>query len=160
MPEAGPRRPTGVIGSGPAIGPGGRLPRWTLARRYALALGLILLLGVAKMVIAPGTVNVVSMIQPDRVVTPGLIIGAAPTDTELQELAADLQVDGVVNLGAPSVAEQATATSLHQAYLYLAVARGPPRPGLSCVLRPASCAATPSGAPGFTCTTTWTAAGP
>jgi hypothetical protein len=106
---------------GPAIGLGGRLPRRALVRRYALALALILLLGVAKVLIAPGTVNVVSMISPDRVVLPGLMIGGAPTDTELQELAADLGVDGVVNLGAPSVAEQATATSLHQAYLYLAV---------------------------------------
>ncbi len=113
-----------ATGSGPAIGPGGRLPRRALVRRYALALALILLLGVSKVLIAPGTINVVSRIQPDRVVTPGLMIGAAPTDTELQELAADLQVDGVVNLGAPSVAEQATATSLHQAYLHLAVAQG------------------------------------
>ncbi len=139
MPEAGPsRRPIGAglarrpIGAGlarrpmeagPAIGPGGRLPRWALVRRYALALALILLLGVAKMLIAPGTINVVSMIQPDRVVTPGLMIGSAPTDTGLRELAADLQVDGVVNLGVPSIAEQATTASLHQAYLYLAVAQ-------------------------------------
>jgi hypothetical protein len=139
VPEAGPaRQPTGArpatgagpatgarpaTGAGPAIGPGGRLPRRALIRRYALALALILLLGVAKMLIAPGT-SVGSMIQPGRVVTPGLIIGAAPTDTELQELAADLQVDAVVNLGAPSVAERAAATSLHQAYLYLAVAQG------------------------------------
>ena len=122
MPEAGlARRPTGA---GPAIGRGGRLPRRILVRRYALALTLILLLGLAKMLIAPGVNNVVSMVQPDRVVTPGLIIGAAPTDTELQELAADLKVDGGVNLGPPSVAEQATATSLHQAYLYLAVPQG------------------------------------
>lgn len=110
--------------AGPAIGRGGRLPRRTLVRRYALALALILLLGLAKMLITPGVNNVVSMVQPDRVVTPGLIIGAAPTDTELQELAADLKVGGVVNLGPPSVAEQATATSLHQAYLYLAVPQG------------------------------------
>ena len=79
MPEAGlARRPTGA---GPAIGRGGRLPRRILVRRYALALTLILLLGLAKMLIAPGVNNVVSMVQPDRVVTPGLIIGAAPTDT-------------------------------------------------------------------------------
>jgi hypothetical protein len=130
VPEARlARRPAGAgptVGraAGPAIGPGGRLPRWTLVRRYALALALILLLGLAKMLIAPGVDNVVSMVPPDRVVTPGLMIGAAPTDTELQELAADLGVDGVINLGAPSVAEQATATSLHQAYLYLAVPQG------------------------------------
>ena len=105
----------------PAIGAGGRLPRRVLFRRYALALTLILLLGLAKILIAQKVINVVTLTPPERVVTSGLAIGAAPTDTDLRELAADLQVDGVVNLAAPSVAEQVTAASLHQAYLYLPV---------------------------------------
>jgi hypothetical protein len=107
----------------PAIGAGGRLPGRVLVRRSALAFALILLLGLAKILIADKVASV-AVTPPDRVVTSGLLIGTAPTDTDLQELAAGLQVDGVVNLAAPSVAEQVTAASLHQAYLYLAVPPG------------------------------------
>ena len=105
----------------PAIGAGGRLPGRVLVRRYVLALTLLLLLGLAKILIAQKVIGVVTVTPPDRVVTPGLLIGTAPTDTNLEELAAGLQVGGVVNLAVPSVAEQVTAASLHQAYLYLAV---------------------------------------
>ena len=108
----------------PAIGAGGRLPRWVLVRRYALALAVVLLLSLAKILIAQRAISVVSVTPPDRVMASGLLTGAAPTDTDLEELAADLGVDGVVNLAEPSVAEQVTAASLHQAYLYLAVAPG------------------------------------
>jgi hypothetical protein len=118
VPEVGPPPSVRV---NPAIGAGGRLPRWVLVRRYALALALILLLGLAKILIAQKVVSIVSVTPPDRVVTSGLLIGPAPGDTDLEEFAADLKVDGVVNLAAPSVAEQVTAASLHQAYLYLAV---------------------------------------
>ncbi len=107
----------------PAIGAGGRLPGRVLVRTYALALALILLLGLAKILIAHKVVNV-AVTPPDRVVTSGLLIGTTPTDIGLEELAAGLHVDGVVNLAAPSVAEQVTAASLHQAYLYLAVRPG------------------------------------
>ena len=60
--------------------------------------------------------------RPIVIVAPGLLMGGAPSDADLQDLAADFRVDGVVNLASPSVAEQATAASLHQAYLYLPVA--------------------------------------
>jgi len=106
----------------PAIGAGGRLPGRVLACRCALALALVLLLGLAKILIAQQAINAVTVPPPDRVVTPGLLIGTAPTDTDLEELAAEVR--GVVNLAAPSVAEQVTAASLHQAYLYLAVPPG------------------------------------
>ena len=52
------------------------------------------------------------------------MIGSAPADSDLAEFAAVLRVDGVVNLAAPSVAEQVTAASLHQVYLYLPVPPG------------------------------------
>jgi hypothetical protein len=113
-----------AAGVNPAIGAGGRLPGRVLVRRYAFALALILLLGLAKILIAQRASHVVRVTPPDRIVTSGLLIGAAPTDTDLEELAADLQVVVVVNVAAPSVAEQVTAASLHQAYLYLAVPPG------------------------------------
>lgn len=117
MPDAG----APPVRVNPAIGGGGRLRRRVLFRRYALALVLILLLGLAKILIAQKVISVVTLTPPNRVVASGLAIGAAPTDTNLEELAADLRVDGVVNLGSPSVAEQVAAVSLHQAYLYLPV---------------------------------------
>jgi hypothetical protein len=107
-----------------AIGPGGRLSRRILARRYAYALTLVLLLGLGKILIAQRVVSVETAAASDRVVASGLVIGAAPADSDLQELSADLRVDGVVNLGVPSVAEQVTASSLHQAYLYLPLPAG------------------------------------
>jgi hypothetical protein len=108
----------------PAIGAGGRLPRRILIRRYALALTLILALGLGKILIANKAISTVSLTLPDRVVTSGLIIGAAPADTDLEDFAADFSVDAVVNVGSPSVAEQVTTASLHQAYLYLAMPVG------------------------------------
>ena len=98
----------------PAIGAGGRLPRRILIRRYALALTLILALGLGKILIANKAISTVSLTLPDRVVTSGLIIGAAPADTDLEDFAADFSVDAVVNVGSPSVAEQVTTASLHQ----------------------------------------------
>lgn len=110
----------------PAIGGGGRLPRKSLLRRGAAALALILLLGLAKEVVAARETGLVSLnaIPGGRSVTGSLKIGSAPTDMDLQALAATYQVDGVVNLGAPNVAEEATADSLHQSYLPLPVAGG------------------------------------
>ena len=108
----------------PAIGAGSRLPGRVLVRRYAFALTLILLLGLGKILVAQRVINVAVLTPPDRAVASGLLIGTAPTDTYLEELAASVQVGGVVNLAAPSVAEQVTAASLHQAYLYLAVPPG------------------------------------
>jgi len=105
----------------PAIGPGGRPPRKVLVRRSAVALALILLLGLAKLVVSQGIIKVHSTSPPGRAVAAGLLIGGVPTDVDLQELAAGFRVDGVVNLSSPDVAEQVTAASLHQGYLYLAV---------------------------------------
>ena len=108
----------------PAIGAGGHLPRWVLVRRYGLALVVILLLGLAKFLIAQKVISIVSLTPPERVVASGLLTGPAPDDADLEEFAADLRVEGVVNLAGPNVAEQVTAASLHQAYLYLAVSPG------------------------------------
>jgi hypothetical protein len=108
----------------PAIGAGGRLPPGTLVRRYGFALVVILLLGLAKVLIAQKVINVVSLTPPERVVASGLLIGPSPDDSDLVEFAADLAVSGVVNMARPNVAEQVTAASLHQGYLYLAVSPG------------------------------------
>jgi hypothetical protein len=108
----------------PAIGAGGRLPRWILVRRYGFALVMILLLGLAKFLIVQKVISVVSLIPPQRVVASGLLIGPDPDDSDLEEFAADLDVGAVVNISGPNVAEQVTAASLHQAYLYLAVPPG------------------------------------
>jgi hypothetical protein len=108
----------------PAIGAGGRLPRGTLVRRYGLALVVILLLGLAKVLIAQKAINVFSLTPPERVVAPGLLIGPSPDDFDLVEFAADLGVSAVINMAGPNVAEQVTAASLHQRYLYLAVPPG------------------------------------
>jgi hypothetical protein len=105
----------------PAIGAGARLPRWTLVRRYGLALVLLLVLGLGKLLIAQKVISNVSLTPPERVVVSGLLIGPDPADSDLEDFAADLGVDAVVNLAGPDVAEQVTAASLHQAYLYLAV---------------------------------------
>ena len=51
-------------------------------------------------------------------------MGAAPGDGDLEQLADSGQFGGVVNLGAPSVAEQVAAASLHLAYLRLPVPLG------------------------------------
>ena len=107
-----------------AIGPGGRLTRQTLARRYAAALSVLLLLGVGKIVIQQKEISVNQVAGSDHVVAPGLVIGPTPTDTELQQLQLGLRVDGVINLAGPSVAESATVASLHQAYLYLPLTAG------------------------------------
>jgi len=48
----------------PAIGAGGRLPRWILVRRYGFALVMILLLGLAKFLIVQKVISVVSLIPP------------------------------------------------------------------------------------------------
>jgi hypothetical protein len=118
-----PEGPTSVTGPMPAIGPGGSLPRRVRRRRVAAAFVLLLLLGVAKLEI-PRAAEAYSAAGPGRLVVPGLVVGAAPSDVDLEELADSGQFGGVVNLGAPSVAEQVTAAALHLAYLHLPVPRG------------------------------------
>ncbi|MGD0063802.1 MAG: hypothetical protein ABSB76_10210 [Streptosporangiaceae bacterium] len=120
LPEVRPPRPSARVRT--AVGAGGRLSGWVLTRRYVLALVLVLLLGVAKILVAQRVVSVDTLVPPEHVVTSGLLIGGTPSDADLVELAADLKVDGVVNLVGPDVAEQVTAASLHQGYLYLPVA--------------------------------------
>jgi hypothetical protein len=101
------------------VGGGGRLPRQALIWRGAVALAIVLLLIMAKLGVSHGIIKVRTPIPPSRLVVAGLLVGAAPSDGDLQQLAADFRVDGVVNLSVPSVAEQAAATSLHQGYLSL-----------------------------------------
>jgi hypothetical protein len=106
----------------PALGSGGHLPRRVRTRRSLILVALILLLGTAKLAVGQGIIKVQSDGPSGLVVTQGLLIGTPPTDEDLIELAADYRVDGVVNLSTPSIAEQVTAASLHQAYLYLPLA--------------------------------------
>ncbi len=107
-----------------AIGPGGRVSRRILIRRYAVALTVLLLLGVGKIVIQQKEISLNEVAASDHVVATGLVIGPVPTDSDLQQLQLGLQVDGVINLAGPSVAESATVASLHQAYLYLPLTSG------------------------------------
>jgi hypothetical protein len=110
-------------GGSPVVGGGGRLPRPALIWRGAVALAIVLLLLVAKLGVSHGIIKVRTPVPPSRLVVAGLLVGASPSDGDLQQLAADFHVDGVVNLSAPSVAEQAAAASLHQGYLSLPVPR-------------------------------------
>jgi hypothetical protein len=107
-----------------AIGPGGRLSRRPLVRRYAVALTVLVLLGLGKVVIQQKEISVNEVAATDHVVASGLVMGPVPTDTDLQQLQLGLRVDGVINLAGPSVAESATVASLHQAYLYLPLTSG------------------------------------
>jgi hypothetical protein len=108
---------------GPVVGGGGRLPRRSLIRRGAVALALALLLIAGKLGVSHGVIKVRTLTPPSRAVAVGLLIGAVPSDNDLRQLASEFKVDGVVNLGASSVAEQVTAASLHLGYLNLPLAR-------------------------------------
>jgi hypothetical protein len=119
--SSGPRWPAGL---NPAIGAGIALPRRIRLRRGAVVLTLILLLGLAKVLISTGIIQVSSPRPAVQTVVPGLFIGGTPSDADLQNLADGYQVDAVVNLDAPNVAERATTASLHQAYLYLPLSAG------------------------------------
>ena len=118
-----PEGQTSITGPMPAIGPGGPLPRRVRRRRVAAAFVLLLLLGVAKLEI-PRAAEAHLAAGPGRLVVPGLVVGAAPSDVDLEELADTGQIGGVVNVGAPSVAERVTAAALHLSYLHLSVPRG------------------------------------
>ena len=117
MPEAG--RPWRLVGPSPAIGAWDPLPGHIRRRRGAVALTLMLVLGLARLLVSVGVIQVSSPRPAVQTVAPGLVIGGAPSDADLQDLASGFRVDAVVNLDAPSVAEQATAASLGQGYLYL-----------------------------------------
>lgn len=107
------------MSEGPVVGGGGRLPRRVLIWRGAAALTVVLLLVSAKLGVSHGVIKVRTLNPPSRVVAGGLLVGAAPSDGDLRQLASEFGVRGIVNLSAPSVAEQAAAASLHQSYLYL-----------------------------------------
>lgn len=108
----------------PAIGASGRLPANVVASRCAIAFGLILLLGLTKIVVTHLEVTPLTMGPPDYAIAAGLDIGPPPGDDALQEMATYFRVDAAVNLAMPSVEEQAAAASLHLAYLYLPLAPG------------------------------------
>jgi hypothetical protein len=107
------------VSEGPVVGGGGRLPRRVLLWRGGLALAVVVLLVIAKFGVSHGVIKVRTEVPPSRAVVAGLLLGPAPSDSDLRQLASGFGVDGVVNLSAPSVAEQATAASLHQGYLSL-----------------------------------------
>ena len=119
-----PEGPRSVTGPMPAVGAGGSLPRRSRRRRIGAALVLLLLLGLAKAEIPRVAAEAYFAAGVGRLVVPGLVVGAAPSDGDLEQLADSGQFGGVVNLGAPSVAEQVAATSLHLAYLRLPVPLG------------------------------------
>jgi hypothetical protein len=104
------------------VGGGGRLPRRTLLWRTAAAVVLAVALITAKLGVSHGVIKVRTLAPPSRVVTQGLVIGPAPSDADLRELATGFRVDAVVNLAAPSLTEQVTAATLHLAYLHLPLA--------------------------------------
>jgi hypothetical protein len=108
----------------PAIGPGGSLPGRVRRRRCAVAFALLLLLGLAKYEIPRSAAEAYLTAGPSRPVVPGLVIGAAPSDGDLQQLTESAQIGGVVDLGAPSVAGQVTAAALNLGYLRLPVPLG------------------------------------
>jgi hypothetical protein len=116
-------RPWRPARPGPAIGASGRLPRRVRLWRGAVALTLILLLVLAKLLVSQGVIKVSSTRPAVHAVGASLLIGGDPADSDLEALAADFRVDGIVNLDTPSVAEQVTAASLHQGYLYLPLLR-------------------------------------
>ena len=118
---SGSWRPAGL---NPAIGAGDALPGHIRLRRGAVVLTLILLLGVAKVLVSNGVIQVSSPRPAVQTIVPGLFVGGTPSDSDLQNLADGYRVDAVVNLDAPSVAEQVTAASLHQGYLYLPLSPG------------------------------------
>jgi len=117
VPETG--RPPWPARPSPAIGAWAPLPSRLRRRRAAVALILILVLGLARLLVSVGVIQVSSPRPAVQTVPPSLVIGGDPSDADLQALESGFRVDGVVNLDAPDVAEQAAAASLGQGYLYL-----------------------------------------
>jgi hypothetical protein len=82
----------------PAVGAGGSLPRRSRRRRIGAALVLLLLLGLAKAEIPRVAAEAYFAAGAGRLVAPGLVVGTAPTDGDLEALADSDQFGGVVNL--------------------------------------------------------------
>jgi hypothetical protein len=115
------------IGAWPAIGGGGRQPRKVLGWQAAIGVLLIVLLIVVKQAVAAretGGSNPLASLPGGQTVTAGLDIGGAPTDYDLQGLAGSYQVDGVVNLTGPDVAEQVAVASLQLGYIRQTISPG------------------------------------
>jgi hypothetical protein len=89
--------------------------------RGAAALILVCLLALAKLGVSRLAARADVERQPGQAIAAGMILGGPPADFVLAELVSAVRVDGVIDLGTPSVAEQVTAASLHLAYLYLAM---------------------------------------
>jgi hypothetical protein len=115
------------VGAWPAIGGGGRQPRKILGWQAAIGIVLIVLLIVVKQAVAAretGGSNPLASLPGGQTVAAGLDIGGTPTDYDLQGLAGSYQVDGVVNLTGPDVAEQVAAASLQLPYVRLTISPG------------------------------------
>ena len=110
----------------PAIGGGGRQPRKVLRWQAAIALLLIIvLLGLKHFVASRAVgVNALAALPAGNQVAAGLDIGGIPTDDQLEGLASSYGVNGIVNLTAPSVGEQATCAYLKLPYMHALVATG------------------------------------
>lgn len=111
----------------PAIGGGGRQPRKILGWQAVIGFLLVVLLVVAKQAVADretGGSDPLASLPGGQTVTTGLDIGGQPTDYDLQGLAGSYQVDAVINLAGPNVAEQVAAASLQLAYIRLTIAPG------------------------------------
>jgi len=114
-------------GAWPAIGGGGRQPRKVLIWQSVAGLVLIVLLVVVKQAVSAretGGSDPLASLPGGQTVTAGLDIGGVPTDYDLQGLAGSYQVDGVVNLTGPDVAEQVAAASLQLSYIRVTIAPG------------------------------------
>ncbi len=109
----------------PGLGPGSWLPRPSLFRRFGVAVLIVLCLAGAKVGVRHAEVQDFLGNLPDATeVAPGLLRGGSPNDVGQQALASTLNVDGIINVGGPSVADQATADFLGEAYLHENVAAG------------------------------------
>lgn len=107
----------------PAIGGGGRQPRKVLIWEGAIALLLLVVMLLAKHEISARETgdNPLAALPAGNQVAAGLDVGGVPTDADLTGLAGSYNVDGVVNLTAPNVGEQATCAYLHISYMHLAM---------------------------------------
>ena len=110
----------------PAIGGGGRQPRKVLRWQAGIALLLVIvLLGLKHFVAGRAVgVNPLAALPGGSQLAAGLDIGGIPTDDQLEGLTSSYGVDGVVNLTAPSVGEQATCAYLKVSYMHVLVATG------------------------------------
>lgn len=109
-----------------AIGGGGRQPRKVLRWQAAIALLLVILMLGLKHYVASkeqGNNPLAALPGGDQVAA-GLDIGGIPTDLQLEGLVGSYGVDGVINLSAPSVGEQAACAFLKVSYIHATVPNG------------------------------------